>query len=54
MHIRHVDVVDPDGERVLTDRRIVLDGDRIAAVTPDTSEPPAAGDRPRHAVPDRV
>ncbi|MFI0938603.1 amidohydrolase family protein [Streptomyces sp. NPDC021020] len=44
MHIRHVDVVDPDGERVLPDRRIVLDGDRIAAVTPDTSEPPAAGD----------
>lgn len=44
MDIRHVHVVDPEGERVLQDRRITLEGDRITAVTADTPEPPAPGD----------
>ncbi|WP_328917675.1 MULTISPECIES: metal-dependent hydrolase family protein [unclassified Streptomyces] len=44
MDIRHVHVVDPEGERVLQDRRITLDGDRITAVTADTPGPAAPGD----------
>lgn len=44
MDIRHVSVVDPETERVHTDQRIVLDGDRIVAVTADSTEPPAPDD----------
>ncbi|WP_329179425.1 metal-dependent hydrolase family protein [Streptomyces sp. NBC_01477] len=44
MDIRHVSVVDPEGERVHSDQRIVLDGDRVTAVTADTAQPLAPDD----------